>query len=135
MRHDVAALFCNCFVGSVRERYMGVVRRIGVLVGLPLSLGVDSVSLWIVDELRRCRLGLDARRKLVWREQHGCIRNAEWWWQRLCSSAAPGSGWSVPTWIPADHPGTAGPEQRGAQYRHSTWSTRSPMDSWSWERT
>ena len=63
----MAAVLCDGELESVRERYLGLLRRCGLFVGVALSLGVDALSFRHVDELRRCRMGLDAGRKLVWR--------------------------------------------------------------------
>ena len=49
LRHDVAAFSCGGGLGPVHERRLDVVSRGGICLGLRLPLGLDAISLRILD--------------------------------------------------------------------------------------
>src|SRR5439155_9018839 len=68
---DVAALPCRRRLGSIHEWSLDVVSRRRVYVGLLLSLGMDALSLWLLD-LPRGWLVLAARKFLGGMEHSSC---------------------------------------------------------------
>ena len=61
-RLHVAALFCQCELGSIRERRMGLLSERRLFLGFSLSLGLDTLPLRQLVLLSRHRLGLAAGR-------------------------------------------------------------------------
>ena len=61
-------------LGSVYERRVDVVSRVGVHVGIFLSLGLDAVPLWILDLPVKLRLVLAAR-GIMGRMEHALPRS------------------------------------------------------------
>src|SRR5271157_2417045 len=77
MRFHVAALFRQRGLGSVRQWHLGLVFRRGLLVGIPLSVGMDAVPLWQLDLLPGRGLGMAAGQLMEWAEQCAGIDNDE----------------------------------------------------------
>ena len=58
----MAAVLCRRRMGSVYERFVGLVSGFWIYLGLFISVGMDTLSLWFLDVCSELWLGLAARR-------------------------------------------------------------------------
>jgi hypothetical protein len=89
-RLHVAAVLCQCELGSIRERSMGLLSQRRLFLGFSLSLGLDTLPLRQLGLLSGHRLGLAAGRH---------VDGAGKQFVRLIS---PGSGHRIPAPSPAN---------------------------------
>ena len=77
LRHDVASLSHQRQLEPLRQRRLGLLSRRRLLLGLPLSVGLDGLSLRHLELLPGSRLGLAARQSMERPAEHGTCATAQ----------------------------------------------------------
>src|SRR5205807_5699662 len=62
LRHAVAAILYRCGMGSVHERFLGLVSGFWLYLGVFVSLGMDALPLWFLGKRSGLRMGMATRR-------------------------------------------------------------------------